>query len=626
MSSSESVTQQVEPGTRVVLTLEAMGPLGECTAVLGDSPVAVFGGIPGELVEAEVVRRYRDHLAARVVEVLEPSPHRVSPPCPYFWPCTGCQWQHISYEHQLELKRHMVLEAFGRVSGLEDVAVLPTMPSPQELGYRNHARFTIGPQGALGFVNSVTRRFVGIEACQIMDPAINETLATLQGHCAETTQLSIRRGVNTGDGLIQPKLVAAGISLETGQKSYQEALGGRRFRISSPSFFQVNIPAAEAMFEHLRDALHLTGQELLVDAYAGVGTLAALFAPTVRRVVAIEESAAAVRDAEANLADLPNVEMRRGRTEDILAELDQTPDVVVLDPSRTGCHPRAIEALIRIRPQRIGYVSCDADSLARDLALLTQRTFRVEEVLPVDLFPQTHHIECLALLSLVEEEARPSSAPTLVLASTSPRRRQLLADLGLTPALEDSGVDESISQADQPPEALAQELALRKAMAVAARRGHGLVIGADTVVALDGRILGKPTSPAQAREMLQDLRGRSHRVITGVAVVDAASGRPVTEHCVTTVTMRDYTEAEIEAFIASGEAMDKAGAYAIQDQAFRPAARVDGCYANVIGLPLCVVASLLEGFGVALRARHGWSPPGPCPRCAALVTAEGGAP
>jgi 23S rRNA (uracil1939-C5)-methyltransferase len=626
VSTSESTIPQIEPGTRVTLSLEAMGPLGECAATLEGSPVSVFGGIPGERVEAEIVRRYRDHLAARVVAVLEPSPHRVAAPCPYFWPCTGCQWQHISYEHQLELKRLMVLEALARVSGLDDVTVLPTMPSPQQLGYRNHARFTIGPQGALGFVSSVTRRFVGVEACQLMDPGINETLAKLQGHCAETTQLSVRRGVNTGEELIQPKLVAAGLHLETGQKSLHETLAGRRFRISSPSFFQVNTPAAEALFRRLRDGLRLSGEDLLVDAYAGVGTLAALFAPMVRRVIAIEESSAAVRDAEANLADLPNVEMRRGRTEDILADLDQTPDVVVLDPSRTGCHPRTIAALVRLRPRRIGYVSCDADSLARDLALLTQRTFRVEEVQPVDLFPQTHHIECIALLSLVEEEARVHQPPALVLASTSPRRRQLLADLGLSLALEEPEVDESISQEDQPPEAIAQELALRKAMAVAARRGHGLVIGADTVVALDGRILGKPTSPDQARQMLGDLRGRSHRVITGVALVEAASGRQAVEHSVTTVTMRDYTDAEIEAFVASGEAMDKAGAYAVQDQVFRPSARVEGCYANVIGLPLCMLADMLAQFDVTLRARDGWSPPGPCPRCTALGTEDGGVP
>ena len=626
--STADTQRSVEPGARVTLTPDGMGPLGECTGTLDGIPVTVFGGIPGERVEAEVVRRYRDHTALRVVGVPEPSAHRTAPPCPFFWPCTGCQWQHISYDHQLELKQRAVQDALGGAPGLDGVRVLPTLPSPQQYGYRNHARFTIGPEGALGFVNRITRRFVRVGLCGIMAPWINETLGKLQGRCAETTQLSIRHGVNTGDGLIQPKLVGVGTELETGQKHYEEQLGGRRFRIASPSFFQVNTPGAEAMFEYMVSRLQLTGRELVVDAYAGVGTFAALLASRAGRVVAVEESSAAVRDAEANVEDLGNVEMRRGRTEDVLSSLEERPDVVVLDPPRAGCHPRAIEALKRLRPMRVAYVSCDPEALARDLSLLVQGGFRVDEVQPVDLFPHTHHVECIAMLSPDVDEAagagKPGSARTagaavLVLASASPRRRQLLGELGLAVELTESGVDETTARADQAPEALATELALRKASAVASRRGDGLVIGADTVVALDGRVLGKPATESEARQMLTSLRGRRHRVITGVAVVDGASGRAEVEHRTSVVEMREYTDAEIEAFVASGEAMDKAGAYAVQDPVFRPARAVEGCFANVIGLPLCALAGLLGRSGAEVLPREGWTPPGPCAECAALA-------
>ena len=394
-------------GQRIRLTLEGMGELGECSAHADGAHFFVFGGIPGEVVEAEVVRARRRYVAARVVEVHEPSPHRVSPPCPYFWPCTGCQWQHIAYEHQLALKHEMVRDTLSSVPELADVSVLPVMPSPQQYGYRNHARFTVGPKGSLGYVNRTSREFVQVESCQLMDPWINGALASLSGRCQETSQLSIRYGVNTGEWLIQPRLLSMGIPMATGQTHYHEAVDGRRYRIASPSFFQVNTPQAQAMAECIRGMLGLKGSEVLVDAYAGVGTFAGLLASQVGRVIAIEESAAALRDARANLADLPNVELRQGRVEALLASLEPRPDVVLVDPPRAGCHPRALEALCELAPRKVVYVSCEPKALARDLQHLVAGPFRVEQVQPIDLFPQTHHIECIATLGLAGEEARP---------------------------------------------------------------------------------------------------------------------------------------------------------------------------------------------------------------------------
>ena len=397
---ANAVAADFAPGQRVRLTLEGMGDLGECAAHAQGVRFFVFGGIPGEVVDAEVVRARRRYVAARVVEVHEASPHRVSAPCPYFWPCTGCQWQHVAYEHQLALKRETVRDALAAVSGLADVPVLPVISSEQQYGYRNHARFTVGPEGSLGYVNRTSREFVGVQNCRLMDPWINDALASLSGRCQETSQLSIRYGVNTGEWLIQPRLLSAGIPIATGQTHYHEAVDGRRYRIASPSFFQVNTPQAQAMAECIRGMLRMDGSEVLVDAYAGVGTFAGLLASQVGRVIAIEESAAALRDAQANLADLPNVEYRQGRVEAVLSMLEARPDVVLLDPPRVGCHPRALEALCELAPRRVVYVSCEPTALARDLQRLVAGPFRVEQVQPIDLFPQTHHIECIAALRL----------------------------------------------------------------------------------------------------------------------------------------------------------------------------------------------------------------------------------
>ena len=384
------------------LTLEEMGGEGDTLAHLDGESINVFGGIPGEEVVATVVRyrrRRRHYVSALVTEVLEPSPHRVAPPCPYFGACSGCDWQHIDYSHQLTLKRDLIERELRKYDELEHVAVSETLPSPGVFGYRNHARFTVRRQGSLGYVNRITRRFVQIDDCMLMAPWINEALGSLQGRCRETSQLSVRYGVNTSDWLIQPALSSEEVSLATGQTHYLERLLKKTFRIASPSFFQVNTRQAEQMVGLVRERLELTGSETLVDAYAGVGTFAVLLAPFVRRVVAIEESAAAVKDATFNSSEVDNLEFREGKTEEVLGALDVRPDVVVLDPPRAGCQPAALEAVVRWAPRRTAYVSCDPETLARDLRTLVQGGLRVEQIEPVDMFPQTHHVECLATLS-----------------------------------------------------------------------------------------------------------------------------------------------------------------------------------------------------------------------------------
>jgi len=381
------------------LNLKGMGPFGEPFDHHGDELVYAFGGISGEEVVARVVRRFKDRVLAQVEEVVSPSPHRVEAPCSYFGACTGCQWQHIDYSHQLELKRQTVQKEMDSYPSLAGIDVLPTLASPQELHYRNHARFTVGHEGDLGFVNSATRSFVRVDHCKLMDPWINEALQEMQDKCDETSQLSVRYGINTGDWLIQPSLLNADIALQSGQTHYEESLEGKRFRVAASSFFQVNTRQTEQMSALIQDRLKLTGEGVLVDAYAGVGTLGVLMAPKVTKVVAIEESPSAVKDAAINTLGIYNIEFCLGKTEDVLEGLEQVPDYVILDPPRKGCHPQTLETLIKRAPGKIAYVSCEPESLARDLDILVEGPFRLDEVQPIDMFPQTYHTECLAILS-----------------------------------------------------------------------------------------------------------------------------------------------------------------------------------------------------------------------------------
>ena len=621
----QTAKEHIDRGQKLTLDLTSWGRLGEAMADYQGTDVFVFGGIPGERVVAEVVRVRRNHVAARILEVLEPSPHRVTPPCGYFGDCTGCQWQHLDYQEQLSAKRHKVVDALARVGGFEVPNVCPVIPSDRQYRYRNHARFTVGRAGGqadgrdgasngvrnggpggerggqggfLGFVNRETRQFVAIDDCQIMHDQINLRLSQLQGNCQETTQLSIRAGTETQDFLVQPQLFHPDIAIPTGQRSYSDSVGGRQFRVSSPSFFQVNIEQAAATLEAVRKCLDLQPDNLLLDAYTGVGTFAVLLAPYVKKVLAVEESSAAVTDAKENASGVENLEFILGRTEEVLYRLEEKPSALVLDPPRSGCKPEALASLINLGIPKVAYVSCDAETLARDLKVLCEGGYRLNQVVPIDMFPQTHHVECVAALSY-EGRAIANNEPQfkkMVLASASPRRKELLEGLGLRFQVEPANIEEAVLEGESAQETVSR-LSQENASAVASPLDSGLVIGADSLVVLDGQPIGKPVDEEDARRMLRSLRGTSHQVTTGITVIDAGSGRSLTSNMTSDVHLRDISDEEIEASIATGTPMDKAGAYAVQDTVLRPAASWDGCYSNIVGLPMCKLLEFLEELG-----------------------------
>ena len=606
---------KVSPGDRLELTLTAWGRLGEAMAEHAGQNVFVFGGIPGEQVVAEVVRVHRKYVSAKVVEVVVGSADRVEPPCPYYGECTGCQWQHLDYGSQLLAKRDKVIDALARVGGFADPEVSAVLPSPDKYGYRNHARYTVNRDGALGFVNRETRRFVRIDDCMLMHQGVNDLLRQLQDRSQETTQLSIRAGKHSGDALVQPTLTHPGITVPTGQKRYTESVDGRSFFVSSPSFFQVNVEQAAQAAAVIREQLSLSPDDLLLDAYTGVGTFAILLASSVKKVIAVEESTSAVADGRENAAGLENVEFVPGRTENVLSGLAERPNVVVLDPPRAGCQERALAALLVMKTPRVAYVSCDAETLARDLKILCQGGYSLERVVPIDMFPQTHHVECVAVLRWPEAESRAGDGPgdrpedeavsTLVLASASPRRRELLHGLGLDFEILPADVPE-VPLPGERPEELVQRLSRDKASKIAESLGRGYVIGADSVVVYQGKSVGKPADDDEALAMLRQLRGTTHHVCTGLTVIEAATGRSLTDSLTSQVTLREFSDQEIEASIASGTPRDKAGAYAVQDTELRPASRWEGCYNNIIGLPLCRLLEMLAELGY--RFPNEWRP------------------
>lgn len=387
----------------VELRLGAHADDGNPVAEYEGAPVSVMGGLADEAVRAEITWINPQGLHARVTEVLEASPHRIPAPCSYFLDCTGCQWQHVTYDHQLELKRGRVIAAMSDYESLAGYVVEPVIGSPLTLGYRNHARFTVARwpenRGQVGYMNAVTRRFVKTDRCLLMNDPVNAVLGKVQGRLGGMSQFSVRASAKTGSTLIQPPLPGGPGLPESGQTHYEESVAGLEFRVASPSFFQVNVAQLERMAEEVRSMLGLNGGGTLLDAYCGVGTFAALLAPHVNRVLAIEESASAIQDALRNADGLRDVEFIQGKSEEVMPGLAGDVDFVILDPPRSGCMPEALDAVRRMSPSRVVLVSCDTSAMARDQARMVANGFRLEKIQPVDMFPQTRHVEVLSLLS-----------------------------------------------------------------------------------------------------------------------------------------------------------------------------------------------------------------------------------
>jgi 23S rRNA (uracil1939-C5)-methyltransferase len=380
--------------------------------------IAVVGALPGEVVEVEArwrlpwPGRRRKRLkppTLRVTRVIEAAPERVAAPCPVFGICGGCQLQHMDYAAQLAWKTERMRSLLAE-AGFGDAPVNEAIGCDPPWNYRNHMRFSVNRDGHVGLTARGTSRVLPLTRCDIAAEHINDALAILARHDLPRPQALVRYGVGTGQMLLQPApsgdlreaLETLGVDLR--DQEFEEELAGQRFRIRPSSFFQTNTAQANVMARLALEALPSGPDVTLVDAYCGVGTFARLMAARAGRALAIEESESAIRDARANLADAPNVEIVKGKVEIILPSLTERLDGLVIDPPRAGCRRPVLDALIAWRVPRVVYISCGPESLARDLAILCLESgaYRLVSLQPLDMFPQTAHIENIATLEAVE--------------------------------------------------------------------------------------------------------------------------------------------------------------------------------------------------------------------------------
>jgi 23S rRNA (uracil-5-)-methyltransferase RumA len=444
----------LRPGQNIRVTIRRLGINGEGVGYYKRQVVFIDGALPGEVVAAEIVDIETNYAVGKLKKIMQPSPQRVEPACPVYRSCGGCQLQHLSYPGQLEAKMEMVREAFRRYTGLKEVPLRPIAGMDHPWAYRNKAQLQAGYMNGkmvAGLYAPGTHHIVELTDCPIQHPKTNEII---QGTRNVLEELNIpayderkktgvvrtivaRIGFETED--CQLTLVTATekipreaelvqrlrarlpdvksimqnvnprkTSLIFGDKTrvlwgashIDEQLGEVKFSLSPRAFFQLNPEQTVKLYNYVKEAAALTGRELVVDAYCGVGTIGLWLAPEAKEVRGIEIIPEAVEDAKRNArrSRINNARFYAGKAEAILPQWVKQgikPDVVVVDPPRSGCGRPLLEALVKVKPKRIVYVSCNPATLAKDCDVLLKGGFGIEWIQPVDMFPHTAHVECI---------------------------------------------------------------------------------------------------------------------------------------------------------------------------------------------------------------------------------------
>jgi tRNA/tmRNA/rRNA uracil-C5-methylase (TrmA/RlmC/RlmD family) len=352
---------------------------GEGVARLDEFVIFVPFVMIGEDVEVEIIEVKKRFARAKLLKVISQSPERVTPPCPYFGDCGGCQYQHIDYAAQLRIKHKQIVDLFSRVGKFSEALIDPVVPCPQQYGYRN--RIMIRSQWDktkqalnIGFLRAESRLVVDIEECKIAEPALNQEIQRVRQN--------------------PPPKGGIKVVLRVPPEGWE---------LPRDSFFQNNFFLLPKLVEAVRERLRDSKSRFLIDTYCGVGFFSVELGDLVERFVGIEVDMPAIHAAKNNAKrrGLANGEFIGGRTEALLPGLigrfDRGATTIILDPPRTGCPPETMQLLEQVRPSQIIYVSCHPATLARDLNVLCANgVFKLAKVVPLDMFPQTQHVECVA--------------------------------------------------------------------------------------------------------------------------------------------------------------------------------------------------------------------------------------
>ena len=434
------------------VTIEGYSGEGLGVARLNGRVLFVHGGVAGEVCDVLILKVLKNAAFAKVKTVLQPSPHRTEPACPWFGKCGGCVYWHMDYEEELNAKRQKVTDALLRIGG-QQVDDLPILGSKTMLHYRNKVQYPVAPPDKIGFYRARTHDVIPVESCLIQSAAAEKIAEAvrqwMRDHAVSAYDEHTGRGwlrhvyvrtaknedalvclvasagkMKYADALIErvraawPQTVGIVLNVNPkpgnvilgdidrtlwGQNYLLDELCGSTFKLSVPSFYQVNRDQAERLYETAMDFAQLRGTETVLELYCGTGTITLTLAKGAGRVIGAEIVPEAIEDARENAArnGIENAEFFCGDAADVAAKCAAEglrPDVIVVDPPRKGLAVQVIDAIADMEPERLVYVSCDPATLGRDVKLLCERGYALKKAAAVDMFPGTAHVETIVLL------------------------------------------------------------------------------------------------------------------------------------------------------------------------------------------------------------------------------------
>lgn len=455
------MTAPIKKNDRTTVYIEDLTHDGNGVAKIDGYPLFIQGALPGETAEVHVLKTLKNYGFAKVVEIITKSPDRVDAPCVYFTQCGGCQLQHLSYEGQLKWKQNMVENVMKRL-GKIDAPVHPVKGMDEPWHYRNKSQIpfaqNVAGQIVAGFYKTKSHEIVDMERCLIQTGEADTVMADLKreiallgvrpydekSHQGMLRHVIVRKGRATGEVMVvlvtkSKKFPQASAVVEkiqalmpnvtsivqnvNGQKTnvifgdetftlwgkdtIEDTIGNVRFEISARSFYQVNPVQTEVLYKQALDYAKLTGNERVIDAYCGIGSISLFLAQKAGHVMGVEIVEQAIEDAKRNaeLNGFTNTYFEAGPAEEVIPRWykeGKEADVLVVDPPRKGCDEALLNTIIEQKPKRVVYVSCNPATLARDLRILEDGGYKTQEVQPVDMFPHTTHCECCAWLELAD--------------------------------------------------------------------------------------------------------------------------------------------------------------------------------------------------------------------------------
>ncbi|MUK88419.1 23S rRNA (uracil(1939)-C(5))-methyltransferase RlmD [Ornithinibacillus sp. L9] len=448
----------VKKNETITITFEDLTHEGSGVGKIDGYPLFVPYGLPGEEAVVKVVKVNKKFGFGKLLEVKNPSPDRVEPPCDVFYKCGGCQIQHMSYKMQLEMKQNQVKNVMRKIAHLDHVPVHPTIGMEDPWRYRNKVAIPVGEkEGELitGFYQMRSHQIIeDMDTCVVQDDANDRIVEGTrriasrlgikaydeQKHRGVLRHIMVRTGRETKEAMVvlitrtkelphkeelireltetypHIKSIVHNVNSrrtnvimgnETnvlwGEEYIYDSIGNVRFAISAKSFYQINPPQTKKLYEKALEYANTGESDTVIDAYCGIGTISLFLAQKAKKVYGVEIVPEAINDANINakLNGITNVEFAVGEAEKVMPKWKDEgldPDVIVVDPPRKGCDKSLLQAMIEMNPKRIVYVSCNPSTLARDLRILEDGGYETKEVHPVDMFPQSMHVEAVCWL------------------------------------------------------------------------------------------------------------------------------------------------------------------------------------------------------------------------------------